>query len=114
MPSDEQDKAAGNLTPLDLMKAMADVENRAMHKVFGTRRTNVSQPIDREKKLKLTQKAQMVNRMLHMDMSETQIANVLGTTRQSVSQIDHGMHYPERQSYDYIFHGSAAYLHVAR
>ena len=87
MQSDEQDKAAGNLSALDLMKAMADVENRAMHKVFGTKRTNVSQPIDREKKLKLTQKAQMVNRMLHMDMSETQIANVLGTTRQSVSQI---------------------------
>ena len=87
MPSDEQDKAASNLSALDLMKAMADVENRAMQKVFGGKQRKASQPIDRHKKLKLTQKAQMVNRMLHMDMSETQIANVLGTTRQSVSQI---------------------------
>ena len=87
MPSDEEGKAAENLSALDLMKAMAEVENRAMHKLFGGKQRKASQPIDREKKLKLTPKAKMVNRMLHMDMSETQIANVMGTTRQSVSQI---------------------------
>lgn len=87
MPSDEDGKAAGNLSALDLMKAMAEVENRAMHKLFGGKQRKATQPIDRDKKLKLTPKAKMVNRMLHMDMSETQIANVMGTTRQSVSQI---------------------------
>jgi hypothetical protein len=87
MPSDEEGKAAGNLSALDLMKAMAEVENRAMHKLFGGKQKPAPRPANRDAKLKLTPKAKMVNRMLHMDMSETQIANVMGTTRQSVSQI---------------------------
>ena len=87
MPSDEDGKAAGNLSALDLMKAMAEVENRAMHKLFGDKQRQAPRPASRDEKLKLTPKAKMVNRMLHMDMSETQIANVMGTTRQSVSQI---------------------------
>ena len=87
MPSDEGGKAAGNLSALDLMKAMAEVENRAMHKLFGGKQRQAPRPANRDAKLKLTPKAKMVNRMLHMDMSETQIANVMGTTRQSVSQI---------------------------
>ena len=48
MPSDDQDKAAGNLSALDLMKAMADVENRAMQKVFGGKQRKASQPYDRD------------------------------------------------------------------
>ena len=87
MPNDEQGKAADNLSALDLMKAMAEVENRAMHKLFGGKQRQAPRPVSRDAKLKLTPKAKMVNRMLHMDMSETQIANVMGTTRQSVSQI---------------------------
>ena len=87
MPNDEQGKAADNLSALDLMKAMAEVENRAMHKLFGGKQRQAPRPASRDQKLKLTPKAKMVNRMLHMDMSETQIANVMGTTKQSVSQI---------------------------
>jgi len=87
MSGEEQDKNSAELSAIDLMLAMAQVENRAMHRLFGGRRTKVSQPVDRNKKLKLTTKARMVNRMLHMNMTNTQIANVLDTTRQSVSQI---------------------------
>jgi len=87
MPSDEDGKAAESLTPLDLMKAMAELENRAMQKLFGGKQRRPSRPVNRDKKLKLTPKAGMVNRMLQMDMTDTQIANVMGTTRQSVSQI---------------------------
>jgi len=87
MSGEEEGEAPENLTAIDLMLAMAQVENRAMHRLFGGRRTKVSQPVDRNKKLKLTTKARMVNRMLQMDMTDTQIANVLDTTRQSVSQI---------------------------
>jgi|TARA_Y100000389_G_scaffold103012_2_gene99884 DNA-directed RNA polymerase specialized sigma subunit len=87
MSGEEEGEAPENLTAIDLMLAMAQVENRAMHRLFGGRRTKISQPIDRNKKLKLTTKARMVNRMLQMDMTDTQIANVLDTTRQSVSQI---------------------------
>ena len=87
MSGEEEGEAPESLTAIDLMLAMAQVENRAMHRLFGGRRTKISQPIDRNKKLKLTTKARMVNRMLNMDMTDTQIANVLDTTRQSVSQI---------------------------
>lgn len=87
MSGEEEGEAPENLTAIDLMLAMAQVENRAMHRLFGGRRTKISQPIDRNKKLKLTTKARMVNRMLQMDMTDTQIANVLDTTKQSVSQI---------------------------
>jgi len=87
MSGEEEGEAPENLTAIDLMLAMAQVENRAMHRLFGGRRTKISQPVDRNKKLKLTTKARMVNRMLQMDMTDTQIANVLDTTRQSVSQI---------------------------
>ena len=87
MSGEEEGEAPESLTAIDLMLAMAQVENRAMHRLFGGRRTKISQPVDRNKKLKLTTKARMVNRMLQMDMTDTQIANVLDTTRQSVSQI---------------------------
>jgi DNA-directed RNA polymerase specialized sigma subunit len=87
MSGEEEGEAPENLTAIDLMLAMAQVENRAMHRLFGGRRTKISQPVDRNKKLKLTTKARMVNRMLQLNMTDTQIANVLDTTRQSVSQI---------------------------
>ena len=87
MSGEEEGEAPENLTAIDLMLAMAQGENRAMHRLFGGRRTKISQPVDRNKKLKLTTKARMVNRMLQLNMTDTQIANVLDTTRQSVSQI---------------------------